>query len=383
MLLDIFTLLVLLGTVCLMASAGFAICWWNHRPDRLLLLSALTFAMGGIASGLLAARGHLPDLLTIDVANALFFVAMALGWNVFRFMNGRRILWAPLFVPAVVWLVLCRVPVFHDDTSLRTAGASVLLSMLFCGYCSEFLRIRGIPRAVRNVLLLSAGANVVVFAIRAVYSLATGRPDHMLHADIWLALTMFAPLIFASLLALGGLWLWQVRAVGTLQQEVAIDPLTGALSRRAFERTANLMLGGVRERNEKIALLLIDIDHFKAINDRLGHLAGDQVLRGFSDCVRWGLRKDDIFARYGGEEFIVLLQGADIEDARQVAEKLRARIADLAVDWRGEEVRVTASIGVASTHGRNTTLFDLIDRADRGLYGAKDAGRNRVAIAAA
>ena len=380
--LDIFTIFVLMATICLLSAVGFGIGWWKHRSERVLAYSAATFGLGAVSTLLLAARGRIPDLLSVDVANAAVFAAMALGWNSFREMNGRRFLVLPVILPCVVWLILSRYPGFYEETWLRSLVASILIAALSLGYFHEFWRTRGVKAEVRAVLLLAAGGNVTVFVLRAFYSLITHRPKNVLEDDFWLSLALFVPVIFLVALAIGGLWLWQVRAVKTLQHEVEIDPLTGILNRRAFDRSVGALLEQMHAGRETMALLLIDLDHFKSINDRFGHPAGDRVLQHFARAVEEELRKSDLFARYGGEEFVILLRGADLHDALQVAEKLRTRIADQVVEWEGSPIGLTVSIGVAATSGQSVTLADLIARADRGLYGAKGSGRNRVVIAA-
>jgi two-component system, cell cycle response regulator len=158
--------------------------------------------------------------------------------------------------------------------------------------------------------------------------------------------------------------------------ELAVtDPLTGLRNRRYVRRHLEGVL-----RNAGAAVLLIDVDRFKSVNDSLGHAAGDIVLREVAERVRAHIRAADVVARYGGEEFLVVMAGTAAEEAALVAERLRAAIAASPVMAEGQAVPVTASVGVAS--GESGTLSDdVIAAADAALYAAKKGGRNRVEIA--
>ncbi len=160
--------------------------------------------------------------------------------------------------------------------------------------------------------------------------------------------------------------------------ELAVtDPLTGLRNRRYVRRHLEGVL-----RNAGAAVLLIDVDRFKSVNDSLGHAAGDIVLREVAERVRAHIRAADVVARYGGEEFLVVMSGTAAEEAALVAERLRAAIAASPVMAEGQAVPVTASVGVAS--GESGTLSDdVIAAADAALYAAKKGGRNRVEIARA
>ncbi|PTW61507.1 diguanylate cyclase (GGDEF)-like protein [Breoghania corrubedonensis] len=380
--LDSFTLVVVLGTICVLTGSGFGIGWWRYRTEPALGHATTAFGLTALGCFLYLARGRIPDLLTIDIANAALFAALAIGWNAIRAQNGRQCLVWPLVLSCGLWLALCRFPPFYADTTLRTAAASLLIAGLSLGCLFEFMRLKNGARPIRMLLLVACAGNAAGFLLRGIYSLLAWYSGGSIADNIWVSLALLGALIFICALVLGSLWLWQERVFGQLQHEVEVDPLTGILNRRAFERGAVELLKGSRADRETLSLLLIDIDHFKLVNDQFGHLAGDLVLRIFADAVGDELRKMDLFGRFGGEEFVVLLRGADLDDALQVAEKLRVRISRLAVPWQDVLIRLTVSIGVAAAQERATTLFDLIGRADRGLYSAKGSGRNRVVIAA-
>ncbi|WP_051341351.1 GGDEF domain-containing protein [Azospirillum halopraeferens] len=159
------------------------------------------------------------------------------------------------------------------------------------------------------------------------------------------------------------------------------DPLTGAHNRRYFIDAAEQEIARARRAGRPVALLALDIDHFKRINDTHGHAVGDDALRAFTATCRTGLRAGDVFGRLGGEEFAVFLPDTDAAAACAVAERLRAGTAATVVPAGAAELRFTVSIGVAACAHAEGTVDTLLSRADRALYGAKAAGRNRVAVA--
>jgi diguanylate cyclase (GGDEF)-like protein len=158
-----------------------------------------------------------------------------------------------------------------------------------------------------------------------------------------------------------------------------IDSLTGLVNRRAFfERTDSARLLATRLRSP-ISLMMIDIDHFKRLNDRFGHATGDEALCVFAATARRALRDHDIMGRLGGEEFALVLPGTDMEGALQAAERLRCAIAAAVLPTSGHQYSMTVSIGVVVID-QNEHINSALARADHALYAAKSAGRDRVEI---
>ncbi|KAF1012209.1 MAG: putative diguanylate cyclase DgcQ [Pseudomonas fluorescens] len=156
------------------------------------------------------------------------------------------------------------------------------------------------------------------------------------------------------------------------------DELTGLMNRRAFFEQAQLLYEKCRHNRQPLCALMMDMDHFKEINDTYGHQAGDQVLRQIGAVISASFRQADVYGRLGGEEFAVLLPDTSLETAQDIAEQLVKAIAGLAA----EPVHgLTASLGVASTHMRDQDLHGLMHTADQALYRAKAQGRNQVAVA--
>jgi diguanylate cyclase (GGDEF)-like protein len=165
-----------------------------------------------------------------------------------------------------------------------------------------------------------------------------------------------------------------------LRAAARVDAKTGLLNVAAWQREADVEVGKAVRSRKPLALLLIDIDHFKHVNDTCGHLAGDQVLARLSEALRVLVRETDILGRFGGEEFVALLPHASVAEAHVVAERLRARISEMSVQVAAGTVQVTVSIGLAVLGPHGDDLFELLTSADRALYRAKDSGRDRVCL---
>ena len=167
-----------------------------------------------------------------------------------------------------------------------------------------------------------------------------------------------------------------------LQAAARTDAKTGLLNAAAWQREADTELSRAQRTHDPLALLLIDIDHFKRVNDTHGHLVGDQVLIGVATTLCNQLRDYDVVGRFGGEEFVVLLPGADTVEACRVAERLRGRVRRLAVPAEDGTVAVTISVGVALFRVHGSDLIELLAAADLALYRAKESGRDRVCLPA-
>lgn len=173
------------------------------------------------------------------------------------------------------------------------------------------------------------------------------------------------------------------RARMTLYERAIRDRLTGLYNRAFFDERIGIEHAAASRHGEPLALLLLDLDYFKALNDRYGHMAGDEALRVVGGILRLEARREDIAARFGGEELVLLARGIGVREARSIAERLRLAIRGAEITHLGERIGVTGSFGVA-VHREEApieTPAGLILAADRALYRAKNAGRDRVAFA--
>lgn len=163
------------------------------------------------------------------------------------------------------------------------------------------------------------------------------------------------------------------------REMAAIDPLSGLPTRAKFESEALVLSQRARERGESVSLIIADIDHFKRINDTHGHAAGDTVIAAFGQLIAGALRPRDLCGRVGGEEFCILAMRCDAQNARSLANRLRAATAGLAVPWATQELRISASFGVTQWDPHES-YAEAFKRADAALYSAKRAGRDRVVL---
>jgi diguanylate cyclase (GGDEF)-like protein len=167
-----------------------------------------------------------------------------------------------------------------------------------------------------------------------------------------------------------------------IQGMAILDTLTGVYNRRYFYEYAENEISRSQRYDNQMSLIMLDIDHFKLVNDRFGHLVGDQTLKMIVDTCQSVLRKSDVMCRFGGEEFIVLLPETNQEDAVIAAERICKTISEQSLPTNSDlgPVVVTVSIGVTQLKTKTETLQDLIDEADHALYHAKETGRNRVCV---
>ncbi|HLT77372.1 MAG TPA: sensor domain-containing diguanylate cyclase [Ferrovibrio sp.] len=172
-------------------------------------------------------------------------------------------------------------------------------------------------------------------------------------------------------------WLAINRYQKRLETMATTDQLTGLASRHAYEVLMDQALRDSRRSGQPLALVILDIDNFKSVNDRFGHVAGDRVLCGVGNAMRACLRSSDIICRWGGDEFIVALRNCDLHNAERLAETMRQTIAGAAFPYEGTPITVTVSLGVAVLQGEESAQ-DLVIRADAAMYRAKQEGRNRV-----
>jgi diguanylate cyclase (GGDEF)-like protein len=167
-----------------------------------------------------------------------------------------------------------------------------------------------------------------------------------------------------------------------LQRVAALDPLTGVYNRRFGQQRLAEEFGRAQRSGDPLGVLMLDLDHFKSVNDTYGHLVGDRVLQAVVRAARQILREGDVLLRYGGEEFLIVLPGAGRDDLAQMAERVRRAVAETEVNESDQRIPVTVSIGAAGLpHPGADKPDDLIGLADTALYTAKDTGRDRCIIA--
>lgn len=381
--LDLLTLMLVSTVLCLMTALLIGYVRTSFPPDYRALLRLWSQALALQALGWLAyvLRGTVSDLVSVILANVLLLAGMQRVDHAIHRFFGRPLPWrrdAGLMAASFAWLVA-----FHwvwPDATLRIVGLTVALVWPLLHAIGLFARHapRPWPPSHRVVVLFLA-MPVAVLTVRALNQ-AFGTPVETILTQhpVQIALHLLSTLA-PSATALGFVLMVATRLQDELAEKADTDPLTGLANRRRVETLARPWLD---EPDAPLCALMIDVDHFKRINDRLGHDAGDETLMWLGSHLRVEARATDLVGRLGGEEFVMLLPGTRLEEAAVLAERLREAVAARPVELEGREAfPLTISIGVAARIPGDTDVRDLLRRADDAMYEAKRGGRNRVVVA--
>ena len=348
-----------------------AVAWWGFA-HLLLALSIVLF--GGL--------GAMPDLIAIDLSNAILFTAFASTWVGARVFDGRPISYVGLFGGAVLWLVVCRIPFVAQSMEMRFLGSSFIITGYTWATAYEFWRGRSEPLVSRWPAIFMFFAHGALFLLRT--PLASALPwiqNKQVFDNVWLTVLSFEALLFTIAIAFILLAMAKERVELLHKRAALVDSLTGIANRRAFLEGGVAMARRLDSDPRPVAVLLIDLDHFKSINDSFGHAIGDRVLQVFATMARGKIRKDDLIGRLGGEEFAIVLYDSDHDKAMQIAETIRATFAGVAAEVEGHRVDATCSIGVSVTEDEIFDMSVMLGQADQALYTAKERGRNRCELA--
>jgi diguanylate cyclase (GGDEF)-like protein len=380
------------GALAAMAVASFL--FWLVLRERAFILYSTLFGLQALYVAYFSGQGFEWPWLSVAAPLTHF------TWNVFSALSGAA---ACLFVRDIADL---RRAMPHAYTVFGwLAGAFVLLTF------ANLIKLVGYENSVNNVgnilFLGSAVYTLVVafiawrrgsrpagwfllawtlleaFTIAATMRLllnAGGEHDYVVY--LGLPLSMVAASLLIAL-GIADRLREQRRALSEAERHAQIDALTGVLNRRSLVERLHAACARAQARGLPISLLFIDLDHFKEINDSFGHQAGDACLRAIIAPIQAELRQSDVIGRYGGEEFVVILSSADTAAAHPIAQRILERVASVRVEGYGEPIRLTCSIGVATSDMLGVWGEHLIAQADAAVYQAKRSGRNRVQVAMA
>jgi diguanylate cyclase (GGDEF)-like protein len=368
-------LTLLIGAVLLVVARALpadyrsSLNWW--------VLATLLQPAGFV---LLSLRDQVSPWISVVIANtciALAFAAYASSLLRFYRLPPRPVLLGGLSLLAVVisvrWGVLQ--PLFTERLIAISAVMSVML-----GYCAWVLYRRAEARGpLRHVAGGAFSVAAAIMAYRAV--ILVFHPDQvttifqLTHVQL---LTYAVGAVLPVVATVGFLLLCTERSQRELERAARVDYLTGSYNRRAIEELGAQALAAARRHGMPLAVLVLDIDHFKRINDELGHAAGDQALVQAVHRLRDGLRTEDVLGRLGGEEFILLLPNTDSASAVSAGERIRQAFSGLPLRLGDDARTVTLSIGVAVLAPADRLFSQLLQRADRAMYAAKNAGRDLV-----
>jgi diguanylate cyclase (GGDEF)-like protein len=367
---------VILGLLLLFAwaqnTAVTAVAWWGFA-DLMRAGSIMLFGQYGAVS----------DLISIDFANALLFTAFALTWTGARVFDHRPPRPVLLFGGAALWLVLCRVPWVADTFDMRVLVSSGIITAYTWATAYEFWRGRAEPLVSRWPAILLLFAHGALYLLRTpLGAMLPGLPTtNEVFDSVWLTVLSFEALLFTIAIAFILLAMAKERTEHRHKTAALVDSLTGVANRRAFLQGGEAELRRQAANPRPLAVMLLDLDNFKSINDRFGHAVGDRVLKIFAEVTSGCLRHIDLFGRLGGEEFAAVLRDTSRERALAVAEQIRAGFVEATRDVDGAAIVATVSIGIVVSHEAVLDLPALLAQADHALYRAKDSGRNRVEIA--
>jgi diguanylate cyclase (GGDEF)-like protein len=345
-------------------------------------------ALSGGSLLLSAYYGPLPLMFSVVLANELKLLANVLiELSLIELLeNEARVPKLNLAVVAVSMLALPFVTYEHNDYRLRVILISAMMMLQVCrnAHLLWSRRKKHLRHAMRftfvgmcSFALFEAGKIVVVTRYWVPASPLTGN---------WYQNITILLYLLGFLWALSGcFWLTTLQLTTKLENMAGTDPLTRLANRRVFREWMQRELLRSLRTSVPFSLLVVDLDHFKRVNDTLGHNAGDEVIRICVERMQDSVRGIDVLARWGGEEFVALLPRATVDAAELVGERIRRNIEEpIKLRLRGEDkvLRITVSLGVTSYRGGEDTIEDMFDRADRALYEAKAAGRNCILTAA-
>jgi diguanylate cyclase (GGDEF)-like protein len=364
--------ITLLTTVLLVTSALYVECppeqrWWAGGNVIVSLGLALTNIDG------------LPPLVSAVAGYGVLALGMGLVLRGLRLYCNALLHWRWIALMVALALVFAAYFTYAEPSLRARLSISGFYFALLNWLCAVVLLRsggwRGVAVAVVGFLLL--GLALFLRGTYLLFHADTGDNRTSIVIAVCLLAISLAQVCISFGLILMVMWRYSER----LRQLSTLDPLTGALNRAGLEiqggRVAQRTLRGGRS----LAVIMIDADHFKVINDTYGHPVGDEVLRHLARLLKAELRPHDLLARYGGEEFVLVLDGLNLDDALKVADRVRSRIEAELVGVEHISVRYTASVGVASSDEHGYDLIRLISAGDAAMYSAKRAGRNRVMCA--
>lgn len=373
---DIFTLLLANATILSVTAFAFFAAWRGQRhavywkswiAANVTLAASLLFLMVPPTQ-----LGGVP----IALANCLLALGLGLRWRAARQFGRRSSRLLPIFVAPLFVLVEFALPSIFDHGTVYTS-INLILAALAAATGYEFWRDRqdGLPS--RCGLVLAYGLIAISFAARAGQGLflSNGLTSY-LPQDTMLQMHLLIALLHTTASGAFALSLAYERGAISLREAALRDPLTGAYNRRAFEMRLESHLA--KGNGDEFAIVVFDIDHFKDVNDRYGHAAGDAALCICAEMISQTLRSEDFVARIGGEEFAAILPSITAAIALEVSDRVRRMVGSQEIVSHGNRFHITLSGGVVHSSSGLGDMVDLMKAADVGLYRAKNGGRNRI-----
>jgi diguanylate cyclase (GGDEF)-like protein len=344
-----------------------ALKWWGSA----YLVGAASVALWTLASNALG------GVLSLAL-NAVGFVACGMVWNASRVFHGRKPIWPGLVIGAIVWIAAVMTLPPAASVMRMTIGAGIV-AVYAALTATELWMERRRPLQRRWWALLVPVMHGFVLILPILLGTLLHPHDDKFASSIWVTGFSVELVLYAVGTVFVIFMLVSERAVSAHRNAASMDPLTSMFNRRGFSEISSRLIEREAKAGRPVTALIFDIDHFKSINDRFGHPAGDEVLKLFATVVVNTLRISDLSGRIGGEEFAALLP-CSLEEGVLAAERVREAFAGSGIVVEDGPVDTTVSIGVAGGPA-GTELEVLLAAADTALYQAKRGGRNRVEAA--
>ena len=378
MLVDYNSLLLALGVSASCLAVTLVGSWFSRRPDTFLLTCSAGLVPIVVGIFIYGAYVDQPRPIFAILTFVLFFIGFATIWVAGHQFRTRRLSKARFLLGCVVGIAASVGPMLAGYDGVAFIGDNVVIGLLLLLTAREYwLSRHEAPTPLYGITSLYT-LTAISFALCAAVLIADGKLVLGHAPDNW-AEDFSLAVCIAGMTGIGALSLalHQWRQAALHRQEAITDSLTGLLNRRAL-----FDLYGRRTFGPSMAVIVFDIDRFKAINDQHGHAAGDLVLRLFGEELSVGLRASDTVARLGGEEFALVLDNTLPGRAEQVAERVRDALAARAISIDDKSLVCTVSAGVATGTVKGIDFDGVLRAADKALYEAKRNGRNRVEVAA-
>ncbi|MBR1219981.1 GGDEF domain-containing protein [Bradyrhizobium sp. U87765 SZCCT0131] len=376
--LDISTLYLVAALVAAMLGALLLFFW---RQERIPALGwwGTAYLLGAVSIGawvLIGARLGGPVLLAVNIIG---FLACGMVWTAARVFHGRRPSVVGLAAGAAIWAAT----VFFAGEApfLDTVVSAAIVAAYAALTASElWSERRSTMRSRWPALVIPVLHGAVLMLPIALGGLLSSHDDAFQPNSVWVMIFAIELVLYAVGTVFIIFMMVSDRTVRAHKAAASIDPLTGLLNRRGFSEATARMIEREAKAGRPVTVMIFDIDHFKSINDRFGHPAGDEVLKLFAAVITANLRITDLIGRIGGEEFAAMLPCA-IDETVLAAERVRLAFAGCGIEVDDAPIDTTVSIGVAGGPA-DTELDVLLASADTALYRAKRGGRNRVEVAA-
>jgi len=381
--LDVRTIMLMWSGINLLGAGMMALISFHADNVR----GARQWALGHccMSIGIFTSTQMSPGWPSLAIASVPFVAGCGFGllFNGIEAFKGKRChYWVPAWIGGQMMLQSLWLGMVDDNVRMVVACNSLLVSAIFTASALSLIVKATQPlKTAYNLAAVSFSFVALVSLLRALNILLKPTEEISLFAQgnvnpVLLVLGGLSQLSISLALVL----LITFRLVSDLREQASHDSLTGLLNRRSFENESRRLLARAARTGETLAVIMIDVDYFKRINDVHGHQAGDEVLRQLAALLQSIVRSEDCLARYGGEEFCVLLTGTGESGAAQLAERVRRLYTELQITWKNELLQSTLSAGIADSLDIGINLNALVEAADQALYRAKNAGRNCIAL---